>query len=248
MRVLVVEDEAILAEMIAEGLRRDAITVDVAHDGAVGLRKLQTGDYDVLVLDRDLPGMHGDEVCRRAVALRLLTRVLMLTASGTVRDRVEGLGLGADDYLTKPFAYDELLARVLALGRRAQPALPPVLERGGIILDISRRRASRHGHHLNLTRKEFAVLETLMRADGSIVSSEDLIEKVWDEHTGYDTNPVRVALSRLRAKLGEPPVVETVAGAGYRISGDAAQAPVGTQAPAPKDEPGTQAPAPKDEQ
>ncbi|MFF0449983.1 response regulator transcription factor [Streptomyces sp. NPDC004609] len=222
MRVLLVEDEAILAELIAEGLRRDAITVDIAHDGAIGLRKLQTNDYDVLVLDRDLPGMHGDEVCRRVVAQRLLTRVLMLTASGTVRDRVEGLGLGADDYLTKPFAYDELLARVLALGRRAQPALPPVLERGGIVLDISRRQASRNGHHLNLTRKEFAVLETLMRADGSVVSSEDLIEKVWDEHAGYDTNPVRVALSRLRGKLGEPPVVETVPGAGYRIAYSAA--------------------------
>ncbi|WP_438295588.1 response regulator transcription factor [Streptomyces sp. HUAS TT7] len=220
MRVLVVEDEAFLATMIAEGLRRDAIAVDVALDGLSGLRKVQLGDYDVLVLDRDLPGLHGDEVCRQVVAGGLLTRVLMLTASGTVRDRVEGLGLGADDYLTKPFAYDELLARVLALGRRARPALPPVIERAGTVLDTARRRASRHGRELALTRKEFAVLETLMRADGGVVSGEDLIEQVWEEHAGYDTNPVRVALSRLRAKLGDPPVIETVPGAGYRIARD----------------------------
>ncbi|KOU51905.1 response regulator transcription factor [Streptomyces sp. WM6378] len=220
MRVLVVEDEAFLATMIAEGLRRDAIAVDVALDGLSGLRKAQLGDYDVLVLDRDLPGLHGDEVCRQVVAEGLLTRVLMLTASGTVRDRVEGLGLGADDYLTKPFAYDELLARVLALGRRARPALPPVIERAGIVLDTARRRASRHGRELTLTRKEFAVLETLMRADGGVVSGEDLIEQVWEEHAGYDTNPVRVALSRLRAKLGEPAVIETVPGVGYRIARD----------------------------
>lgn len=217
MRVLVVEDKAFLAAMIADGLRRDAITVDVALDGLTALRKLQLGDYDVVVLDRDLPGMHGDEVCRRVVAQQLLTRVLMLTASTTVPDRVEGLGLGADDYLTKPFAYDELLARVLALGRRAQPALPPVIERAGISLDTARRQAYRGGTPLSLSRKEFAVLETLMRADGAVVSGEDLIEKVWDESAGYDTNPVRVTLSRLRAKLGDPPVIETVPGAGYRI-------------------------------
>ncbi|WP_175411762.1 response regulator transcription factor [Streptomyces sp. TRM64462] len=217
MRVLVVEDKAFLAAMIADGLRRDAITVDVALDGLTALRKLQFGDYDVVVLDRDLPGLHGDEVCRRGVAQQLLTRVLMLTASTTVPDRVEGLGLGADDYLTKPFAYDELLARVLALGRRAQPALPPVIERGGISLDTARRQALRGGTPLSLSRKEFAVLETLMRANGAVVSGEDLIEKVWDESAGYDTNPVRVTLSRLRAKLGDPPVIETVPGAGYRI-------------------------------
>lgn len=220
MRVLVVEDEAFLAAMIAEGLRREAITVDVALDGLAGLHKLQLGDYDVLVLDRDLPRMHGDEVCRRVVAAGVLTRILMLTASTAVPDRVEGLGMGADDYLTKPFAHDELLARVLALGRRAQPALPPVIERAGITLDTARRQATRHGHKLALTRKEFGVLETLMRADGGVVSGEELIEKVWDEHTGYDTNPVRVALSRLRTKLGEPPAVETVPGAGYRIPSD----------------------------
>ncbi|MER7958455.1 MULTISPECIES: response regulator transcription factor [unclassified Streptomyces] len=218
MRVLVVEDEAFLAEMIAEGLRRDALAVDVAGDGLEALRKMQFGEYDVVVLDRDLPGMHGDDVCRRVVEQRLMTRVLMLTAAGTVRDRVDGLGLGADDYLTKPFAYDELLARVLALGRRARPALPPVLERAGIVLDTARRQASRDGRHLQLSRKEFAVLEALLRAEGAVVSGEDLIEQVWEEHTSYRTNAVRVTLSKLRAKLGEPPVVETVPGAGYRIA------------------------------
>ncbi|MEV7278780.1 response regulator transcription factor [Streptomyces sp. NPDC093111] len=218
MRVLLVEDEAFLAEMIAEGLRRDALAVDVAADGLEALRKLQLGEYDVLVLDRDLPGMHGDDVCRRVVEQRLMTRVLMLTAAGTVRDRVEGLGLGADDYLTKPFAYDELLARVLALGRRARPALPPVLERRGIVLDTARRQASRDGRHLYLSRKEFGVLEALLRAEGAVVSGEDLIEQVWEEHTSYRTNAVRVTLSKLRAKLGEPPVVETVPGSGYRIT------------------------------
>ncbi|MFE5945500.1 response regulator transcription factor [Streptomyces sp. NPDC056480] len=217
MRVLVVEDEAFLAEMIAEGLRRDALAVDIAADGLEALRKMQLGEYDVLVLDRDLPGMHGDDVCRRVVEQRLMTRVLMLTAAGTVRDRVEGLGLGADDYLAKPFAYDELLARVLALGRRARPALPPVLERSGIVLDTARRQASRDGRHLQLSRKEFAVLEALLRAEGAVVSGEDLIEQVWEEHTSYRTNAVRVTLSKLRAKLGEPPVVETVPGSGYRI-------------------------------
>lgn len=218
MRVLLVEDEAFLAEMIAEGLRRDALAVDVAGDGLEALRKMQFGEYDVVVLDRDLPGMHGDDVCRRVVEQRLTTRVLMLTAAGTVRDRVDGLGLGADDYLTKPFAYDELLARVLALGRRARPALPPVLERAGIVLDTARRQASREGRHLQLSRKEFAVLEALLRAEGAVVSGEDLIEQVWEEHTSYRTNAVRVTLSKLRAKLGEPPVVETVPGAGYRIA------------------------------
>ncbi|MFD5703027.1 response regulator transcription factor [Streptomyces lasiicapitis] len=219
MRVLLVEDEEFLAEMIAVGLRRDALAVDVAGDGLTALRKLQLGEYDVLVLDRDLPGVHGDEVCRRVVRQRLLTRVLMLTAAGTVRDRVAGLGLGADDYLTKPFAYDELLARVLALGRRARPALPPVIERAGVVLDTARRQASRDGRHLSLSRKEFAVLEALLRADGAVVSGEDLIEQVWEEDTSYRTNAVRVTLSKLRAKLGEPAVVETVPGAGYRISG-----------------------------
>ncbi|MEU3752836.1 response regulator transcription factor [Streptomyces olivoreticuli] len=218
MRVLVVEDEEFLREMIAEGLRRDALAVDEAGDGLEALRRLGLGEYDVLVLDRDLPGLHGDEVCRHVVRERLLTRVLMLTASGTVRERVEGLALGADDYLTKPFAYDELLARVLALGRRARPALPPVLERAGIVVDTARRSATRDGHRLALSRKEFAVLEALLRAEGAVVSNDDLIEQVWEEGTGYSTNAVRVTLSKLRAKLGEPQAVETVPGAGYRIA------------------------------
>ncbi|TKA02173.1 response regulator transcription factor [Actinacidiphila oryziradicis] len=219
MRVLVVEDEEFLAEMLATGLRRDAIAVDVATDGAEALRKIDQGDYDVLILDRDLPEVSGDEVCRRVVEQRLLTRVLMLTATSSVRDRVAGLSLGADDYLTKPFAYDELLARVLALGRRARPALPPVLERTGLVVDTARRQASRDGRFLSLSRKEFAVLEVLMRADGAVVSGEDLIEQVWEEGTSYRTNAVRVTLSKLRAKLGDPQVVETVSGVGYRIAG-----------------------------
>ncbi|MEN8649275.1 response regulator transcription factor [Streptomyces sp. 21So2-11] len=220
MRVLVVEDEEFLAEMIAEGLRRDAIAVDVAPDGLTALRKLQLGEYDVMVLDRDLPGVHGDDVCRKVVTQRLLTRILMLTAAGTVRDRVDGLGLGADDYLTKPFAYDELLARVLALGRRARPALPPVLERAGLVLDTARRQVSRDGRYLALSRKEFAVLEALLRAEGAVVSGDDLIEQVWEEDTSYRTNAVRVTLSKLRAKLGEPAVIDTVPGAGYRVGGE----------------------------
>ncbi|MEU3726071.1 response regulator transcription factor [Streptomyces sp. NPDC031705] len=230
MRVLVVEDEEFLREMIAEGLRGDALAVDEAGDGLEALRRLRLGEYDVLVLDRDLPGLHGDEVCRQVVRERLLTRVLMLTASGTVRDRVEGLGLGADDYLTKPFAYDELLARVLALGRRAHPALPPVLERAGIALDTARRSASRDGHRLALSRKEFAVLEALLRAEGAVLSSDDLIERVWEEEAGYRTSAVRVTLSKLRAKLGEPPLIETVPGAGYRIT-DAPDTPLQSGVP-----------------
>ncbi|WP_413100826.1 response regulator transcription factor [Streptomyces sp. Inha503] len=246
MRVLLVEDEEFLAEMIAEGLRRDALAVDVAHDGREALDKLRFGAYDVLVLDRDLPVLHGDEVCRRVVRQRLLTRILMLTAAGDVRDRVAGLGLGADDYLTKPFAYDELLARVLALGRRARPALPPVLERAGLVLDTARRQVSRQGRYLALSRKEFAVLETLLRADGAVVSGEDLIEQVWEEDTSYRTNAVRVTLSKLRAKLGDPPVIETVPGAGYRLgagpetgAGEGAAPDSPPPAPPAPDTPGT---------
>ncbi|MEU8823262.1 response regulator transcription factor [Streptomyces sp. NPDC048636] len=236
MRVLLVEDEQFLAEMIAHGLRRDAITVDIALDGESGLGKLVYGDYDVVILDRDLPGMHGDDVCRHVVAEGLLTRVLMLTASTTVAERVAGLGLGADDYLTKPFAYDELLARVLALGRRNQPALPPVLRGAGLVLDTSRRQVTRDGRQVVLARKEFAVLETLMRANGAVVSGESLIEKVWEEGTGYDTNPVRVTMSRLRTKLGAPPAIETVPGAGYRIAPSARRAPSGRKDEIPRQE------------
>ncbi|MEU9609014.1 response regulator transcription factor [Streptomyces sp. NPDC048057] len=220
MRVLVVEDEEFLAEMVAEGLRRDAIAVDVAYDGTRALAKLESGGYDVVVLDRDLPGVHGDEVCRWMVERRLLTRVLMLTASGTVRERVEGLALGADDYLPKPFAYAELLARVLALGRRVHPALPPVIERPGLALDTVRRQVTRRGRLLSLTRKEFAVLEVLLRADGAVVGNDDLIEQVWEEDTSYRTNAIRITISKLRAKLGDPPVIDTVSGLGYRIAQD----------------------------
>ncbi|MFF3552457.1 response regulator transcription factor [Streptomyces tsukubensis] len=220
MRVLVVEDEEFLAEMVAKGLRRDAIAVDVVHDGTRALAKLEYGGYDVVVLDRDLPGVHGDEVCRWAVEHRLLTRVLMLTASGTVRERVEGLALGADDYLPKPFVYAELLARILALGRRVHPALPPVIEHSGLTLDTFRRQATHQGRFLSLTRKEFAVLEVLLRAGGAVVSNEDLIEQVWEEETSYRTNAIRITISKLRAKLGDPPVIDTVPGLGYRIRRD----------------------------
>ncbi|MFE0104576.1 response regulator transcription factor [Streptomyces sp. NPDC059009] len=220
MRVLVVEDEAFLAKMIADGLRRDALAVDVAADGPQAMEKLRFGAYDVMILDRDLPGLHGDEVCRRAVAQGLLTRILMLTAADSLAEKVSGLGLGADDYLGKPFAYEELLARVLALGRRSRPALPPVLERCGIRLDTTARKASREGRPLPLSLKEFAVLETLMRAAGGVVSREDLIEEVWQEDIGYGSNATRVTLSRLRTKLGDPPVIETVPGAGYRMVAD----------------------------
>ncbi|MEV0408596.1 response regulator transcription factor [Actinoallomurus sp. NPDC050550] len=217
MRVLLVEDDEYLAELIAEGLWTQSIATDVANDGAEALRRLEAMDYDVLVLDRDLPEVHGDEVCRQVVDSGRLTRILMLTASGTVRDRVDGLGLGADDYLPKPFSYDELVARVLALGRRARPALPPVMERAGVVLDIPRRQAYRDGRRLDLSRKEFAVLEALMRADGMVIGVDDLIEEAWEEHISYNSNAVRVTVSKLRSKLGLPPVVETVPGSGYRM-------------------------------
>jgi DNA-binding response OmpR family regulator len=225
MRVLLAEDEEFLAAMIAEGLRRDAVTVDVAHDGLQALEKFEYGVYDVLVLDRDLPGVHGDEVCRRVVESGLLTRVLMLTASASTRDRVEGLTLGADDYLTKPFAYDELLARIVALARRARPAHPPVIERAGLALDSARRQVTLGGRFLALSRKEFGVLEVLLRADGVVVSGDDLIEQVWEENTSYRTNAVRITISKLRSKLGDPALIETLPGEGYRIAGGSGQQP-----------------------
>ncbi|GAA4102089.1 MULTISPECIES: response regulator transcription factor [Actinomadura] len=217
MRVLVVEDERMLAEAIAEWLRDEAHAVDLAHDGAAALERLAVNDYDVVVLDRDLPAVHGDEVCRELVDGGSATRVLMLTAAAEVTDRVEGLGLGADDYLTKPFAFAELAARVLALGRRARPAAPPVLRRAGISLDPARRRVFRDGRYVPLARKEFAVLAELLRADGAVVSAEGLLEKAWDEHADPFTGAVRLTILKLRRKLGEPPVIETVKGAGYRI-------------------------------
>ena len=214
MRVLIAEDEPALAALLVKGLRRRAMAVDVAHDGAQALERLAIDDYDVLVLDRDLPEVHGDEVCRRLAAGRARVRILMLTAAAAPAERVAGLNLGADDYLPKPFDYDELVARILALGRRARAPLPPVLERAGIRLDVGRRQAYRDGTYLPLTLKEFGVLETLLAADGAIVSTERLLEAVWDVNADPFTNTVRVTLSKLRAKLGQPDVIETVIGAG----------------------------------
>ena len=217
VRVLVVEDEQLLADAVAEGLRRETFAVDVAYDGAGALERIAVNAYDVLVLDRDLPTVDGDEVCRRVAGSHPYTKILMLTAATAVLDRVDGLALGADDYLGKPFAFAELVARVRALGRRARPASPPVLERGELRLDPNRREVYRSGHYVGLSRKEFAVLEELLRAGGAVVSAEQLLERVWDEHTDPFTNVVRVTVMTLRRKLGEPPVIETVAGVGYQI-------------------------------
>ncbi|WP_406279776.1 response regulator transcription factor [Embleya sp. NBC_00896] len=217
MRVLVTEDEKLLADLVARGLRRAAIAVDVAYDGDSALERLAVNDYDVLVLDRDLPGTHGDDVCRSVVAANLRTRILMLTAAGTVPERVAGLRLGADDYLPKPFEFAELLARVQALGRRATPAVPPVLVKYGIVLDIARRQVTRDGEYIRLAHKEFAVLATLMAADGTVVSAEHLLERVWDENIDPFSNTVRVTMSKLRAKLGDPQIIRTIPGSGYLI-------------------------------
>ena len=217
VRVLVVEDERQLADSIAEGLRLHAMAVDVAYDGEAGLERASVNDYDVMVLDRDLPIVSGDEVCATLVQSESPVRILMLTASTAVAQRVAGLGLGADDYLTKPFAFAELVARVQALARRARPAIPPVLERGGIVVDTHRRTVVRDGRSVDLSRKEFAVLEELMRADGGVVSAEQLLEKAWDEQIDPFTNVVRFTVMNLRRKLGEPQVIETVQGVGYRL-------------------------------
>jgi DNA-binding response OmpR family regulator len=218
LRVLLAEDHAELAETVALGLRREGLAVDVAGDGAQALERTSVTSYDVVVLDRDLPGVHGDEVCRALVARGSPARVLMLTASASVEDRVAGLGIGADDYLPKPFAFAELVARIRALGRRPETALPPVLECGELKVDSARRVASRAGRRLWLTPKEFAVLELLVAAGGNLVSAEELLEKAWDEAADPFTNTVKVTVSRLRRKLGEPQVIETVAQAGYRIT------------------------------
>jgi len=206
MRVLLVEDHARLALTVATGLRRL-------------LAKTTIIDYDVVVLDRDLPGIHGDEVCRRLVAKRRECRILMLTAAGTVEDRVDGLRLGADDYLPKPFNASELVARIQALARRARPRAAPILSQGDLTMDTARRMVSRRGKPLTLNPKEFAVLEQLLIAQGAVVSSEELLVRVWDENADPFTNAVRVTISRLRAKLGDPPIIDTVAKAGYRIGG-----------------------------
>jgi DNA-binding response OmpR family regulator len=217
MRVLVVEDERLLADAIVEGLRREAIATDVAYDGDAALERIGVNQYDVVVLDRDLPAVHGDDVCRDLVASEAATRVLMLTAAGEVGDRVSGLSLGADDYLAKPFAFAELVARVRALSRRSRPALPPELVRAGIRLDPNRHEVFRNEARIPLSRKEFAVLEELLRADGAFVSAEQLLERAWDENIDPFTHVVRVTIMTLRRKLGDPPVVETVPGVGYRI-------------------------------
>lgn len=217
MRVLVVEDEERVAEAVARGLRREGLAVDVAGDGAGALYKARVFPYDVVVLDRDLPGVHGDEVCRALRAEQPELKVLMLTASGTLEDIVDGLSLGADDYMPKPFAFSELLARVHALARRAGPARPPVMKSGGVELDPGRRAVTRGGRPIELTPKEFGVLEALLGADGAVVSAEELLVRVWDENTDPFTNTVRMTVMTLRRKLGEPPLIETVTGAGYRV-------------------------------
>jgi DNA-binding response OmpR family regulator len=218
MRVLIAEDEQLLADTIAHGLRRLSMAVDVCYDGQSALDLVMTHRYDVAVLDRDMPIRSGDEVCRSIVESDDNVRVLMLTAASGIRDRVDGLGLGADDYLTKPFAFAELVARVQALSRRSRPPVRPVLERSGVVLDAARHFASRDGRVLDLTPKEFAVLEVMLRADGEIVSAEALLEQAWDEHADPFTNAVRVAMMTLRRKLGEPAVIDTVPRAGYRLA------------------------------
>lgn len=195
------------------------MAVDVAYDGDAGHEAAFVTRYDVVVLDRDLPGMHGDQICAELAASGTLTRVLMLTASDTVADRVAGLGLGADDYLPKPFAFDELVARVQALGRRATPAAPPVLQVGDVVIDPARRVVTRGGSPVDLTNKEFGVLSELVKARGAVVSSEELLERVWDANTDPFTTIVRVTVRTLRRKLGDPPLIDTVVGAGYRVVG-----------------------------
>ena len=217
MRVLLIEDHVKLAETVAAGLRLEGIAVDIAFDGEQALERVGVTGYDVVVLDRDLPGVSGDEVCRHLIAAGGESRILMLTAAGTIEDRVDGLSLGADDYLPKPFAFAELVARVRALARRAGAPLPPRLTHGDVQLDPARRVVTRAGRRLALTPKEFAVLELLLAAQGRVVSAEQLLEKAWDEMADPFTTTVKATVHRLRAKLGDPPVIQTVAQAGYRI-------------------------------
>ncbi|TDC23412.1 response regulator transcription factor [Streptomyces sp. 8K308] len=217
MRVLVIEDDAELAEAVAVGLRRARMAVDVAFNGPDGMARALENDYDVIVLDRDLPGMHGDDICAGLVADGRRSRVLMLTAAATTEDLVHGLGLGADDYLPKPFDFPVLIARIGALLRRAQPAIPPVLRHGDLTVDTARRTVSRGGRRVELTPKEFGVLELLLASQGRTVSAEELLERVWDEAADPFTSAVKLTISRLRAKLGSPPLIETVAKSGYRI-------------------------------
>jgi DNA-binding response OmpR family regulator len=217
VRVLVIEDDQEMAEAVATGLRRSQITADVALDGPSGLSRALVNDYDVIVLDRDLPGLHGDEVCARLTAEGTRSRVLMLTAAATSEDLVDGLWLGADDYLPKPFDFPVLLARIGALFRRAQPAIPPLLRHDDLLVDSGKRQAFRGARRLDLTPKEFGVLELLLASGGRTVSAEELLARVWDEAADPFTNAVKLTISRLRAKLGEPAIIETVAKSGYRI-------------------------------
>ena len=217
MRILIVEDERPLADAVATGLRHRAMAVDIAHEGDSALRKAQIVDYDVVVLDRDLPGVHGDEVCRALRTEESGPAVLMLTAAGGLDQIVEGLALGADDYLAKPFAFQELVARVQALGRRPRRTLPPVLARGDVELDPGRHEVRRGGRPVDLQRKEFAVLRVLLEADGRVVSTEELLARVWDENVDPFTHVVRVVVVTLHRKLGDPPLIETATGVGYRL-------------------------------
>jgi DNA-binding response OmpR family regulator len=219
MRVLVVEDHRRLAEAVAGGLRDEGMAVDVAFDGQSALDHVSLARYDVIVLDRDLPGVHGDQVCAALPGRRCPSRVLMLTAASTIADRVEGLGLGADDYLPKPFDFAELVARIRALARRAGAPLPPVLSCADLSVDPARRTAVRAGRRLALTPKEFAVLECLLAAGGALVTAEELLERVWDENADLFTTTVKTTVGRLRAKLGDPPLIHTVRDGGYRIGG-----------------------------
>jgi DNA-binding response OmpR family regulator len=216
--VLIAEDERRLADAIARGLRREGMAVDLAPDGSDALLKARIVRYDVLVLDRDLPGMHGDDVCRAIRSERPETGIIMLTAAAELEDLVEGLSIGADDYLPKPFRFAELVARIRALGRRSTPSRPPLLAHDDLELDPARRSVTRAGEPIELARKELAVLETLMAADGATVSAEELLERVWDEHTDPFTNVVRMTIMTLRRKLGDPAVIETVIGVGYRMA------------------------------
>jgi len=217
MRVLVVEDHEVLGRTIGTGLRREGMAVDVVLDGNDALDHLADARYDVVVLDRDLPGVHGDEICRRLAADRSDCRVLMLTAASAVDERVDGLRLGADDYLPKPFDFSELVARIRALARRSSAPLPPTLESGDVTLDPSRRVACRAGQSLALSPKEFAVLECLLAGEGTVVSTEELLERVWDDAANPFTNTVKTTIGRLRVKLGQPPIIQTVREGGYRI-------------------------------
>ena len=218
MRVLIIEDDERLADVVARGLRQAGMAIDIALDGEAGLEKAMVNRYEVVLLDRDLPRVHGDEVCRRLTQREEAPRILMLTASGALDDRVEGLALGADDYLPKPFALRELVARIHALARRSAVNTPPVLAAGDVRLEPGPHRASRGDRDLRLTRKEFAVLGVLLAARGNVVSAEELLERVWDEHVDPMTNVVPVTVMTLRRKLGAPPVIETVKGAGYRVA------------------------------